>query len=336
MKYLYIIDIAGQDGDLSDSNPAITQYARRVFLLTNAERSETFAGTGDYWFSYIARPDAASVAPGVLDRFEPVPGISHSGVSLNGENNSGNLSLTLPAEHAVAQLFTYDTPAALLRLTVLVQGAQNQSPVVLWAGQIDSCAFDAELATFECSHISAVLRRQGLTRKHPRTCGHTLYSPAPACGVKHSLGAGNGYFLRREDGFLAEVRDGGMTLIVPEAANRAAGFFAEGFITIAAEYAATTSGGLTQHRPRALFPISSDADKQFAGGYRRHIVSHSGSELKLSAPMLAPLVSPVRVSVFAGCNLTKETCIAKFGNYVNFGGYPYIPIKNAFESGVKD
>lgn len=333
MKYLYIFDIAARDGDFSNDNPNSTEVGRRVFLLTNSERAVTFSASAEYWFSYRSRPDAIPGFPG--NTFFPVAGVSHSGVSLSGENNSGDISLTLPAAHEVAQLFMYDAPTAIVNLTVLAQPDAG-SPSVLWAGQVDSCAFDSLLAKFKCSHASSILRRQGLTRKHPRSCGHVLYGPQPGCGVNHSQAAPFQYFSYREDGFVAEVRDGGMTLIVPEAANRAPGFFTEGFIAIAPEYGTDTAGVVTRHRPRAGFPFASDGPLAFVGGYRRHIVSQAGSELRLSAPVLAPLTAPVRVSVFAGCNLTPEVCTAKFANFVNFGGYPYIPIKNAFESGVKN
>jgi len=36
------------------------------------------------------------------------------------------------------------------------------------------------------------------------------------------------------------------------------------------------------------------------------------------------------VRIAPGCDLTKETCVNKFNNVVNFGGFPYIPNKNPF------
>jgi hypothetical protein len=33
---------------------------------------------------------------------------------------------------------------------------------------------------------------------------------------------------------------------------------------------------------------------------------------------------------FAGCDRTFATCQSKFGNSLNFGGFPWIPAKNPF------
>jgi len=36
------------------------------------------------------------------------------------------------------------------------------------------------------------------------------------------------------------------------------------------------------------------------------------------------------VRIAPGCNLSKDTCVNKFNNVVNFGGFPYIPKNNPF------
>ena len=40
------------------------------------------------------------------------------------------------------------------------------------------------------------------------------------------------------------------------------------------------------------------------------------------------------VDVFAGCDHTVDTCDQKFDNVINYGGWPYVPSKNPFESGI--
>lgn len=333
--YLYAVDVLPIDGDLSNglAGSFTVAGARRVFLMTNLERAVPFASTASFWSSFLAKPSDGDLVGG-LPTFQPVAGISHSGVRLNQENNSGDLTLTLPMDHAVAQLFAYDVPAAQLWLTVYVLG-DEPSPVVQWVGRIDSCEVETPTARLKCSNLDAVLARPGLTRKHPRTCGHTLYGPAPGCGVLRNAFNAGAYFTYREDGFLAEVKDGGLTLVVPEAANRADGWFTEGFIAIEPDYAAAA---VWNHQPRATVPhpFGPSDWAPLVGGFRRHVTSHVGQELHLSAPLLAPLSLPARVSVWAGCDMSPETCTSKFNNFSRFGGYPYIPIKNAFESGIKD
>lgn len=41
------------------------------------------------------------------------------------------------------------------------------------------------------------------------------------------------------------------------------------------------------------------------------------------------------VTVYAGCDHSAATCESKFNNLVNHRGFPYVPTKNPFESGLK-
>jgi uncharacterized phage protein (TIGR02218 family) len=80
------------------------------------------------------------------------------------------------------------------------------------------------------------------------------------------------------------------------------------------------------------------ADGYFIGGYvrvglaTRFIVAHAGTALTLMRPMesLNSADLPAEVELFPGCDKSRETCAAKFGNLPNYGGFPWIPLKNPF------
>lgn len=65
------------------------------------------------------------------------------------------------------------------------------------------------------------------------------------------------------------------------------------------------------------------------GARYRLITDDSGGWIQLagSVPGLAP---GGFVDVSAGCAKSLSTCGGKFGNHLNFGGFPYIPLKNPF------
>lgn len=78
------------------------------------------------------------------------------------------------------------------------------------------------------------------------------------------------------------------------------------------------------------------ADGYFNGGFvtdnfgaSRAIVSHVGNSLTLTRAYGA--IPTGVVSVYPGCDHTKEQCLAKFNNLDNFGGFPYIPTRNPFD-----
>ena len=54
-------------------------------------------------------------------------------------------------------------------------------------------------------------------------------------------------------------------------------------------------------------------------------------EIDLAIPGLA--VSDIVVAA-PGCSRKIDTCVNKFSNELNFGGYPYIPIKNPMGAGT--
>jgi uncharacterized phage protein (TIGR02218 family) len=65
------------------------------------------------------------------------------------------------------------------------------------------------------------------------------------------------------------------------------------------------------------------------GGVPRMITQHSGDTVTLSS-VLPGLAVGSAFEAFAGCDRSFSTCQSKFGNALNFGGFPWIPAKNPF------
>lgn len=68
-------------------------------------------------------------------------------------------------------------------------------------------------------------------------------------------------------------------------------------------------------------------------GDRRLVLSSSGDVLTLLLPFAQnPLGAPV--NAFAGCAHDGPTCAVKFANTVNYGGFPFVPHENPFQTGL--
>lgn len=65
----------------------------------------------------------------------------------------------------------------------------------------------------------------------------------------------------------------------------------------------------------------------------RPVVVQSGDVLTLSLPFYDN-VDGVTVDVYAGCDHSLSTCNSKFANTINFGGFPFVPTKNPFNTGL--
>ena len=89
---------------------------------------------------------------------------------------------------------------------------------------------------------------------------------------------------------------------------------------------------------------ASQADGYFAGGFvywtnaagavdYRMILSHTTDTLELSSPM-HELTTGEQVDVYPGCNHTLSQCDTRFLNSDNYGGFPFFPGSNPFNSMV--
>lgn len=68
-------------------------------------------------------------------------------------------------------------------------------------------------------------------------------------------------------------------------------------------------------------------------GDLRSIVSHVGSSITVSRTFNENIGNQT-VQLHPGCDKLKATCISKFDNLLNFGGFPYIPSRNPFVGSI--
>jgi uncharacterized phage protein (TIGR02218 family) len=98
-----------------------------------------------------------------------------------------------------------------------------------------------------------------------------------------------------------------------------------------------TAGTITARADLVLTIIeaATQVDGFFTGGMikasdgkLRYIVSHVGDQITISRDL--PSLADTSVTLFAGCDRTRTDCNDKFDNLTNFGGFPFIPLKNPF------
>lgn len=64
-------------------------------------------------------------------------------------------------------------------------------------------------------------------------------------------------------------------------------------------------------------------------GRRASIASHANNRLVLTSPPALPVETGDRFSIIAGCDRSFACCKSKFGNSVNFRGFPHLPGNDA-------
>jgi len=96
--------------------------------------------------------------------------------------------------------------------------------------------------------------------------------------------------------------------------------------------------GIDSHKISVAI-AGANGDNYYSGGYaewdyngrkeKRMIMRQIGSLLTLSGIPIG-LTGSQTVSLYPGCDHLLATCNTKFNNKLNFGGFPWIPIKNPF------
>ena len=340
MIFLYGFEVLDYDAALTTPVPAGSIDAagtrRTLYTHTNFERT-VFADS-----SLLQAPMLPAGVSAGLRAFTPLA-VKHDGVRLDGENQAGTLKLSIPADHPVALLYLYDAPGSEVWLTLAVKRDKTASPAVKFRGRVSNGNFAVDGSALVCSldvePITAVLGADGLTRKHPRTCPHTLFDGA-SCGLnRHLVDGGTGYWKYRFDGVVGSISPDGSKLSAVGLDSMEAGWFQRGLVVVEGAYEseevwtpAFAGASLTAAQLSSAYAPN--------GGYRRTCTAHSGSQLTLDVALPEALAARVagglRFTVYAGCVRTPDACKSpKFNNYARYGGYPLIPLKNPYETGIK-
>jgi hypothetical protein len=350
MIYLYRFELLSYDAAASDSTRFPLAGTRRLVLATNYEAPVLFPSLQLPLFGQngpfppVMLPSLSTGEATPIDWvFEPTE-IEHSALRLDSEQASGQVDLKLPLSHEVAALFANDTPSQEIWLSIAtIDSPTDNTPTVEWFGKVASCTFDEYRASLKCSHISEVLNRPGLTRKHPRTCGHVLFDRSSCGVVRHQAGqvAGRLYFLYRRDCLITAISEDRLTVTLSEfnaSSGVQPGWFVNGQLIVEPKY--SQQAGDIGFMPWSSLNSPTDSTFRLStipqGGTARTIAEQDEVAGTVSLIARLPLNVEVgnKVTLYAGCDKTQETCKNKFSNARNFGGYKFIPIKNPFTEGV--
>ena len=230
--------------------------------------------------------------------------IYHGDVVQSSDIERGRLEITFPLPHAFAARFLAPLGNAPVTLTIFRGHEQVLGETVAhWKGRVVGAEVEGARLILSAESIFSTLRRAGVRAKYQSLCRHALY------------GRGCGLDIAQHLAILTVAAVSGGTVTVPGAAAQTDGWY---------------RGGVLRFGVQLGF-----------------ITGHAGTLLTLSRPMpelasalanpdLDPVTGvpmPVTIDVAPGCDLRAETCAAKFGNLLNFGGFPAIPGRNPFGGG---
>ena len=221
--------------------------------------------------------------------------ITRSEIDASDEDQQGMLEVTVPRTNAIADVFVPNMPIYPVQLTIYRFHRGDAEVLQLWMGEVSGVSFSGSTVKLSCQPVGNVLRRQIPSTTYGAQCNWSLYSSQ--CGITASAYS--------DTGNVATVAGAVLTVTM---GDHPSGYFNNGFVLS-------------------------------AWGERTWILSHtrlssSSAQLTLMVPFSA-IYAGAAVTVYAGCDRTTTDCKNKFNNLVKFLGFPYLPTKNPFVTGVK-
>jgi len=217
--------------------------------------------------------------------------ITRSTLDETSELNRTNLEITVQRDNPVAELFRLYPPGAVVTVKIWRLHRGDTDAALVWMGRVLNCEWLAGgEAVLHSEPAYTSIRRNALRRHYQRQCPHVLYGPA--CRVNQAA--------FKVTGTVAVLN--GSSVQINAAGGYDDGHFAGGFI----EW--NSSAGVSDNRL---------------------ITDHTSVTLVMAAPIIGLAVGDT-VNLYPGCDHTLNTCNTKFSNHLNYGGCPYIPLKNPF------
>jgi uncharacterized phage protein (TIGR02218 family) len=229
-------------------------------------------------------------------------------LGVTAAGNGKELTLTLPVNHAFVQRYLQQgTPPRFITFTMWCQQS-NGSIEQQFVGEITSMSVDDEngRASFRIpSRAGESLLRVVSNVTIGRTCPHVLYDTM--CQIPRSLGST---------------------------------YFSTTVIAVDGRTVRVDLGVSTSNPYRLDWAVNGELYHPTSGERMTVIVQADVSpgtstitKLTMQAPIVGLAVGDT-VEIYAGCDHTLDTCVNKYANRQNFGGFPQLPKANPFIPGT--
>lgn len=222
-----------------------------------------------------------------------VTAITHEEIKVSGSLDNTKLEIRCPFDNPLSRVFLIHPPDMTTTLRIR-QGDMNdpdQEFTTIWAGRILSFSVDNIESKFECEPIGTATRRPGLRRNFQYGCPHVLYGPR--CRANR---------LARTRTSTPQHIDG---TVVDFPTGWNGSFDPVKFVGGMAEWDSPHGGVIT----RTILQVNSPGLLMLNG-----------------APTELTTFTQVRLST--GCNHQVDDCRNLHNNIANYGGQPWIPLKN--------
>lgn len=260
----------------------------------------TFSGADTFRYTSASEPYTDSEG----NVYEPAA-MSRTAPTVNLKESSGSITIKMPFNNAFAARYLGGVPPSPDRVTIkqvhLSDATAEEFP--FWSGSVISVKFAGTEATVALQGVMAKTSTQIPSQTFSWMCDHNLYDGR--CRVVESQFTFNFTVAAvSSDGVTVTLTDNGQA--ATEIASDASFFNGGTFLTgidgsqrMGVNFAAT--GNLNEYSLTLLVPISGVEAGQ-------------------------------AITFTAGCDKSVDTCVARFNNVNNYGGFPFVPTLNPFST----
>lgn len=227
--------------------------------------------------------------------------IKRSQPELSQEYEAQTLTIDVHRDNPLAKLWAAGTPPRIVWVRIQRYHSEDSTSdaVVFWQGRVRGVIWRNNTATIECYPLNTAFDKNGLKLWYGPPCQHMLYD-TNTCKVPAALFKVDATITQISGSTLTSPQFG----VLPNGDPTPSGWWVGGFIS------------------------SPDTSLRF-------ITEHTGTGntvITLAVPFDTGSISVGdTVEIFAGCDRKYTTCLNKFNNLTNFGGWPFVPAKNPFQ-----
>ncbi len=263
---------------------------------------------------YRVNPSSVDQLVGAVT-YEALAGLSRTEPVQSAELSSGEVRVRVPSTFEIAAEFRGAVPSTLPSLTIFRRHLNDPDNEVFtyWKGTVVSCAFSDVYAELLCMTNTRLFTRPVPRVVYSGLCNHQLYDSQ--CAIIRG-----GYEFT---GQVTTVDPDGVTMTISGLRSQAASI--DSTLSLGLDAAA-----LDIFWQRGVFKTTDSP-----GEARMVVEANVGGDpdsVRVNFPF-RQIEAGDDISVVAGCDHSIETCVQKFNNVINFGGYPYVPgnINNPFQ-----
>ena len=188
-----------------------------------------------------------------------------------------------------------ESPTDVISVEIIRQHVEDAETVTSFKGRVINVGFREDEVTITCQSNQSSLLRPGLRRLYQTACPHVLYGAQ--CQVTKATFKTVAVIATVEGNVLSSLSF--ITAIDP---TYDAQWFVGGVVEFVDGDGLTNQRFITQH-------------------------NHIEGTITLNLPLKGAIATS-SVDVYPGCGHDNKTCNEKFTNIENYGGFPFIPLKN--------